>query len=461
MIAQFTTFINYHGGVMIHSYCSFSTLSSLRGRLGVGLTEAMKILLFIALFFTTHEFADAQYLQIGTKLVGTGAVGAANQGGSVSLSADGNMAIVGGSGDNSSVGAAWVFTRTGGVWSQQGTRLVGTGASGHALQGGSVSLSADGNTAIVGGGSDNSGAGAAWVYTRAGSVWTQQGTKLVGTGGTAIANQGVSVYLSAAGNTAIMGGHSDNLSAGAAWVFTRSGGVWTQQGTKLVGGGAVGNANQGSAVAVSADGNTAIVGGSGDNSAAGAAWVFTRSGGVWTQQGTKLIGTGAVDPAHQGQSVSLSADGNTAFVGGPNDNSSAGAAWVFTRTGGVWSQQGMKLVGTGAVGSASQGTSVYLSADGNTAFVGGSGDNNGAGAPWVFTRAGGVWTQQGTKLVGTGAVGFASQGASVSLSADGNTAIVGRGNGKCGVRAAWKDVSGQPRIASVKDVLQDQGGYVF
>src|SRR5467141_1133612 len=351
MIAQFTTFINYHGGVMIHSYCSFSTLSSLRGRLGGGLTEAMKILLFIALFFTTHEFADAQYLQIGTK-------------------------------------------------------LVGTGAAGHALQGGSVSLSADGNTAIVGGGSDNSGAGAAWVYTRAGSVWTQQGTKLVGTGGTAIANQGVSVYLSAAGNTAIMGGHSDNLSAGAAWVFTRSGGVWTQQGTKLVGGGAVGNANQGSAVAVSADGNTAIVGGSGDNSAAGAAWVFTRSGGVWTQQGTKLIGTGAVDPAHQGQSVSLSADGNTAFVGGPNDNSSAGAAWVFT-------------------------------------------------------RAGGVWTQQGTKLVGTGAVGFASQGASVSLSADGNTAIVGGVTDNSGVGAAWMYVSGQPRIASVKDVLQDQGGYVF
>ena len=406
MIAQFTTFINYHGGVMIHSYCSFSTLSSLRGRLGGGLTEAMKILLFIALFFTTHEFADAQYLQIGTKLVGTGAVGAANQGGS-------------------------------------------------------VSLSADGNTAIVGGGSDNSGAGAAWVYTRAGSVWTQQGTKLVGTGGTAIANQGVSVYLSADGNTAIMGGPGDNLSAGAAWVFTRSGGVWTQQGTKLVGGGAVGNANQGYAVAVSADGNTAIVGGSGDNSAAGAAWVFTRSGGVWTQQGTKLIGTGAVDPAHQGQSVSLSADGNTAFVGGPNDNSSAGAAWVFTRTGGVWSQQGMKLVGTGAMGSASQGTSVYLSADGNTAFVGGSGDNNGAGAGWVFTRAGGVWTQQGTKLVGTGAVGFASQGASVSLSADGNTAIVGGVTDNSGVGAAWMYVSGQPRVASVKDVLQDQGGYVF
>jgi hypothetical protein len=64
---------------------------------------------------------------------------------------------------------------------------------------------------------------------------------------------------------------------------------FAQQGAKLVGTGAVGNARQGS-VAVSADGNTAIVGGAGDNSGVGAAWVFTRSGGVWTQQGSKLVG---------------------------------------------------------------------------------------------------------------------------------------------------------------------------
>ena len=117
---------------------------------------------------------------------------------------------------------------------------------------------------------------------------------------------------------------------------------------------------------------------------AGAAWVFTRSGGVWTQQGTKLVGTGAVGAAQQGVSVALSADGNTAIVGGPADNSSAGAAWVFTRSGGVWTQQGTKLVGTGAVGAAQQGDSVALSGDGNTAIVGGWADNNVAGAAWVF-----------------------------------------------------------------------------
>ena len=87
----------------------------------------------------------------------------------------------------------------------------------------------------------------------------------------------------------------------------------------------------------------------------------------FTQQ-AKLIGTGAIGLADQGWSVSLSRDGNTAIVGGIDDNSSpncpgVGAAWVYTRSGGVWSQQA-KLVGTGAIGCALQGYSVSLSAVG-------------------------------------------------------------------------------------------------
>ena len=84
-------------------------------------------------------------------------------------------------------------------------------------------------------------------------------------------------------------------------------------------------------MALSGDGDTAVVGGSGDNSDAGAAWVFTRSGVVWTKQGAKLVGTGAVGKAFKGRFVSLSGDGDTAIVGGPGDNSDAGAAWVFVQ----------------------------------------------------------------------------------------------------------------------------------
>ena len=322
-------------------------------------------------------------------------------------------------------------------------KLVGTGANGSANQGMSLALSADGNTAIVGGpGSNNADrdrppsvgpAGAAWVFTRNGSGWRQE-AKLVGATanyGGGLWSQGASIAVSADGNTAIIGGPSDNRTTGAVWVFTRSDGIWMQQGNKLVGSGAGElplSPGQGMSVALSADGNTAIVGGW----EAEGAWVFTRSGSVWSQQGKKLVGTGAVGKARQGMSVALSADGNTALVGGWSDSSKTGAAWVFTRNGGVWTQQGKKLIGGEAVGRASQGLSVALSADGNTAILGGPGDNQSnrhaqfglgaAGAAWVFTRSAGVWTQR-NKLVGTGAV--ARLGTSVALSADGNIAVVG------------------------------------
>ena len=405
----------------------------------MGIGKAIAPVLVFGALLCAAQPALAQFTQQGPKLVGTGAVGVAEQGYSVALSADGNTAIVGGAADNALTGAAWVFTRSGGVWSQQGPKLVGSGAVGAAEQGISVALSGrrqhrDRGRAcrqrrhrsgvglhpqrrgVEPAGREarrqrrcgsrrarllgravrrrqhrdrgrvcrQRGAGAAWVFTRSGGVWSQQGAKLVGTGVVGAAGQGSSVALSADGNTAIVGGFGDNANTGATWVFTRSGGVWSQQGAKLVGSGAVGAAVQGYSVALSGDGNTAIVGGLGDNAATGATWVFTRSGGVWTQQGLKLVGSGAVGAAQQGHSVALSANGNTAIVGGNTDNASTGAAWVFTRSGGVWSQQGAKLVGTGAVGAAFQGYSVALSAAGTTAIAGGPVDSGGSGAAWVF-----------------------------------------------------------------------------
>src|SRR6516165_5583135 len=74
----------------------------------------------------------------------------------------------------------------------------------------------------------------------------------------------------------------------------------------------------------------------------------------------------AGQPTEQGWSVALSADGRTAIVGGIVDNGLAGAAWVYTRSDGGWTQQGNKLVGTAAVGQGGQGVSVALSADGST-----------------------------------------------------------------------------------------------
>ena len=190
-------------------------------------------------------------------------------------------------------------------------------------------------------------------------------------------------------HTAVVGGPYDNRSTGAAWVFTRSGAVWTQQGSKLVGTGALESGRQGTSVALSADGTTAVVGGPYDDAFIGAVWVYTGKHGIWTQQGIKLVGSGAVESGRQGASVALSADGNTAVVGAIGDNWYTGGTWVHNRNGDLWTQ-GSKLVGTGAIGNASQGRSVALSADGNTVLIGGSADNSSAGAAWVFSRNGTV-----------------------------------------------------------------------
>ena len=406
--------------------------------------------------------ATAQFTQQGPALLGNGESGSSYQGYSVAVSGDGNTLIMGGPYDASNIGAAWIFTRSNGVWSQQGTKLVGTGSVVNSScsgveQGTSVALSTDGNTAIVGGPNDNGCIGAAWVFTRSGTTWNQQGSKLVGNDYAAYPHIGSSVALSADGNTAIIGALGDNSFAGAAWIFTRSNGAWGQQGSKLVGSGAYNGrdgAEQGFAVALSGDGNTAVVAAPFDGRAnvalyggVGAVWVFTRSGIIWTQQGSKLGGNDVVNGqyyyAEQGRSVAVSNDGNTLIFGGPYDNYSnggPGAAWIFTRSNGAWSQQGSKLVGSGYVLSTGcaeancvlQGWSVGLSSDGTTAFVGGSRDaTNGAvtGAVWAFTRScGGAWSQLGSKLVGTGASGNAQEGYAVALSNLGTTGVVGSFN---------------------------------
>jgi hypothetical protein len=420
-------------------------------------TFSVSILFACVVLFSTPVQAQ-QFKQQGPKLVGHGAIGNAFQGGCVALSADGNTALSSGSQDNGDqsggIGATWVWVRSNGIWRQQ-EKLVGAGGIGLTDQGAGCALSADGNTAVVGGPGDGSGVGAVWVFTRRDGVWSQQGPKLVGTGAVGGALQGFFVDVSADGNTLIEGGFGDNPTgsngAGAAWVFTRGGGVWTQQGPKLVGSGASGPASQGISVALSGDGNTAMVGGYTDDngqgaSGQGAVWVWTRHEGVWTQQGPKLVGSGASGgnppETYQGLSVALSYDGNRALVGGPGDGNLLGAVWAWNRQNGVWTQNGPKLVGSGAEGHSYQGGAISMSADGNKAIIGGQWDASNKGAVWIWAYKNGVWTQQGRKFTDAGTpnplIGF---GFSVAMSkATGTTVIVGGPYNNNLVGAAWVSV---------------------
>jgi hypothetical protein len=322
---------------------------------------------------------------------------------------------------------------------QQGAKLTGSEEVGQGELGINVGLSADGNTALVGGAGDNGSVGAAWVFVRSGGTWVQQGPKLTATGEIGKAEFGYTVALSADGDTALVAGNQDNVGKGAAWIFTRSGSAWTQQGEALRPSDETGGGHFGSSVALSGDGATALIGGPQDNSSIGGAWVFTRSGSSWTQQGSKLKAVDETGNGQLGTSVALSSDGSTALIGGVEDNGQLGAAWVFTRSGSSWAQQGAKLVPSSeAEGKAVLfGVSVALSADGATALVGASGDAGSKGSAWIFARSGTGWSQQGPKLTGAGEAGTGIFGFRLALSADGNTAIVDApgDSGKAG--AVW------------------------
>src|SRR5262249_41913095 len=162
--------------------------------------------------------------------------------------------------------------------------------------------------------------------------------------------------------TALVGSPLDEGGFGAVFPYTRTSSGFVWQGAKLVGADASGGATFGASIALSADGRTAIVGGQGGDNAI---WFFTRSGDTWTPQGGKQTVDGAVD---LGESAAIPADGNTALVGGPSSRNEKGEAWVFTRSGGVWTQ-GPSLVPDDQSGEGLLGWNVALSADGTTALV--------------------------------------------------------------------------------------------
>lgn len=208
---------------------------------------------------------------------------------------------------------------------------------------------------------------------------------------------GGAVVLSTDGSTLAVGAlYADvngNADQGSVTVFTRSGGKWAEQGVLTIAGGA--NDWFGYSIAMSADGSTVAVGAVyatvDGNKAQGSASVFARSGGKWALQKTLTAADGTAGDLF-GYSVSLSADGSTLAVGATgsdvNGTADQGTASVFTRDGGWTLQQVLTTAKPAA--KANFGSSVALSADGNTLAVGGP--NAGAGAASVFTRSNGAWS---------------------------------------------------------------------
>ena len=181
--------------------------------------------------------------------------------------------------------------------------------------------------------------------------------------------------------------------------------------------------------AVALSGNTLVVGANSDSASAllvdcGSAYVFTRNGGVWTQQ-QKIIAPDAGWEDYFGYEIAF--DGDTLVVGAPGDdigaNNSQGSAYVYKRNGAFWTLQ-QKLIADDGGQYKSFGKAFAL--DGDTLVVGALDDKIGAnaaqGSAYVFMRDGAIWTQQ-AKLTANDGTEYDRFGSAVAL--DGATLVVG------------------------------------
>jgi hypothetical protein len=285
------------------------------------------------------------------------------------------------------------------------------------------------------------------------------------------------------------------MSSGAAYVYTRSSGVWTQQ-AYVKASNTEENDLFGTVVALSGDGNTLAVGAPSESSgltgvtpgsvseatalnatfSSGATYVFLRTAGTWAQQAyVKASNTGNSDMF--GMWVALSSDGNTLAVGAPLEDggatgvggtpddlaADAGAAYVYSRSGTAWSFQAyVKASNTGS--GDHFGTGLALSGDGNTLAVGAPFENSAArgiggnqvndcaagvplncnaasGAAYVYTRSGGTWSHK-AYVKASNTENADRFGWAIGLNGDGNTLAAGapmEGGGATGIGPTQDD----------------------
>jgi hypothetical protein len=461
----------------------------------------------------------------------------------VALSTDGTTLAVGAPMENSAAtgvngnqaddsaddaGAVYVYVQRDGVWEPQ-AYLKASNAETLDQFGNLVALSADGNTLAVaayfedggatgpgGNQADNSvpQSGAVYVFTRNGTSWSQQAYLKASNVGEPDDGDtfGFALDLSADGNTLAVGAPSEDsganqingdqtdnsaIGAGAAYVFTRTGGAWTQQ-AYMKAANAHGGMLFGYSVGLSADGGTLAVGAYDERGCSntvngsyemncggtGAAYVFTRNGTDWSQEaylkareqdrGDSMGGWLAISDdgrtvavgAHDEDSLTIGVDavesGHSGRVGSDDDNSS-GAAYAFELGEGGWSQQAsFKASNTGRQDWF--GSRFAISGDGNALAVSSPNEDSAAtgingnqddesaleaGAVYLFERSDGVWTHQ-AYVKSSNTDEFDEFGSSVAISGDGRMMAVG---------ARFEDSSGNDQA---DNSLIDAGAvYVF
>lgn len=357
----------------------------------------------------------------------------------VTISGDGKYALINDwANPGGQRGSVDVYVRSGSTWSFQVTLVPSDVANNDYFggEGDGLGLNHDGSVAIIGKKGDASNKGATYFFTRSGSTWTQQ-QKITASDGLAGHYFGTSVSIDSDGTYAVIGAPYGFMSAryGAAYIFYKSGSSWTQQ-QRILASDVGADDYFGMSTSISKDGNYVIVsaqsedGGAGDPTpGAGAAYVYVRSGSSWANQ-QKLVSGNPESSGEFGTSVSINSDGTYAIVGAMNEDgggfSNAGAAYIFTRSGSTWTQQAKLLSSDIAAGDAF-GLSVALNSDATFAVIGAYGDDdrgNASGSAYIFKRSGTTWTQQG-KLIDINGAALDFLGDNVAISSEGKYVIVG------------------------------------
>ncbi len=324
-----------------------------------------------------------------------------------SVAIDDDTAVVGSPGDADNKGAALIYRRNGSTWSLQ-QKIVGNDSVADDNFGWSVAIS--GETIVVGAFDLNEAdQGSAYVFVRGGSIWNQQ-QKLTASGGSITDQFGISVSID--GDTVVVGSPGDQASRGAAYVYARSGTSWTQQ-QKLIASDAAAGDDLGWSAAI--NGETVLVGAPSDDGSRGGAYVFIRNGAIWTQQSKVTASDGAASDRF-GYSVAV--NGSYMLSGAPLTNNSGkltGSAYVFLRTGDNWQQQQELLPADGEANDKFGGA---VALNDSTAVIGANADDIGMafdkGSVYVFTRVQNSWSQV-QKLEGSDAAIGDNFGGSVAV----------------------------------------------
>jgi len=384
--------------------------------------------------FTLAEFRVTElWKQIGQDIDGEAA--SDYSGYATSTSGDGSIVAIGApynDGNGPSSGHVRVYKNESGTWTQIGQDIDGEAYYNYTTYGqNGLSLSADGQIVAIGApyNYDNgSSTGHVRVFQNVSGTWTQIGQDI---DGEAVSDQsGYSVSLSNDGSIVAIGAPYNDANGGSSGhvrVYKNESGTWTQIGQDIDGEAA--SDNSGCSVSLSADGSIVAIGaryndGNGSNS--GHVRVYKNESGTWTQIGQDIDGEAAND--NSAASVSLSADGSIVAIGAPYNDAnglSSGHVRVYKNESGTWTQIGQDIDGEATYDNS--GRAVSLSNDGSIVAIGAPyNDANGgssAGHVRVYQNVSGTWTQMGEDFDGDATFDYC--GYSVSLSADGQTIVVG------------------------------------